>query len=102
MAGEPGKMKTIMKTLFYFFNTAMICLWIYAFFMRYMHSGRECTGDLTVEKDKAKSLLYVQGMFIKFTSLFIIFMMLLVVVGICLNYYQSLTGGTQHSVSLEV
>ncbi len=91
--GEEGKLKTVMKILFKLSNSLMITLWIYAFLVRYMHSGSECCGDYTVSKDKAKSLLYIQGMFIKFTSLFICFMLLLVVVGMCLNYYQRLTGG---------
>ena len=93
MQHEETKVKRTLMWLFRLSNTIIIFLWVYALLVRYMHSGSECCGDDIVSKEKAKSLLYVQGLFIKFTSLFICFMLLLVVIGMILNAFQRASGG---------
>lgn len=64
---------------------AIILLWIYGFTVRYMHSGCECSGDFIVSKTKAANLLYVEGMFLKFSSLLVFFIILLFMMGNVIN-----------------
>ena len=82
-----------MVNLFWLSNGLLIILWIFAFIFRYMHSGRECSGDFVVSKSEASHLLYVQGMFLRFTSLLILFVLVLILAGHSLNFYQKHTGG---------
>ena len=91
-----------MVNLFWLANALLVALWLFAFLVRYMHSGRECSGDFVVSKTEASHLLYVQGMFLRFTSLLILFVLVLILAGHSLNYYQKLTGGTQVDISLEI
>ena len=97
-----NKFKTIMVWLFWAAGIAIVLLWIFVFIVRYMHSGCECSGDFIVSKKEARSLLYVEGMFIKFCSLLILFIGLLILVGHILNFIQRQTGGTQVDVALEI
>ena len=76
----------LLKLSFWLANVLIFGIWIYAFFVRYMHSGQECSGDLIIKKTEAKYLLYMQGTFLKFTSLFFCFIVVLIGVGHCLNY----------------
>ena len=78
--------RTFMVLLFWLCNITIVLLWLYAFTVRYLHSGKECSGDFIVSRKEAKSLMYVEGMFIKFCSLLVLFIALLLVVGHVLNF----------------
>ena len=86
--------KQLLLKLFWLANVLLILVWGFAFFLRYMHSGRECSGDFIVKRSEAKYLLYVEGMFLKFTSLLVFFLVLLLTIGHVINCCQRLTGGT--------
>ena len=88
--------------LFWLCNITLLLLWIYVFLVRYIHSGQECSGDFIVSKKEAKYLLYVEGMFIKFCSLLVLFVALLICVGHLLNFIQRKTGGTVAEIELEL
>ena len=94
--------KTLLINLFWLANVLIVFLWLFAFLVRFMHSGRECSGDFVVSKKEASHLLYVQGMFLRFTSLLILFVAVLITAGHCLNCYQKHTGGTQVGIELEL
>lgn len=79
--------KSIAINLFWLANLLIFLLWFYVFVVRYMHSGSECSGDFIVGKKEAKNLLIVQGMFVKFSSLLIFFVMLLLCCGHFLNCF---------------
>ena len=72
--------------MFWLLNWIILTLWVYVFVVRYMHSGSECSGDFIVKKEEAKYLMYVEGMFIKFCSLLVFFIALLIFMGHLLNY----------------
>ena len=78
------KLSELLSTLAGF---SILLLWIYGFTVRYMHSGCECSGDFIVSKNKAKNLLYVEGMFLKFSSLLVFFIMVLYAMGNVINCY---------------
>ena len=99
---KDNRFKDLMVRLFYLANALIILLWVYVFTVRYLHSGAECSGDYIVEKKEAKYLLYVEGMFIKFSSLLVFFVLLLILVGHCLNAMQRATGGIQQAISLDL
>mmetsp|Transcript_24482 Transcript_24482/g.32810 ORF Transcript_24482/g.32810 Transcript_24482/m.32810 type:complete len:93 (+) Transcript_24482:309-587(+) len=80
-------LKRLVVLFFRLAGYMLIVLWLYAFLVRMMHSGEECCGDLIVSKTKAKNMLYVEGMFIKFSSLLVFFIILLYVMGNAINFY---------------
>ena len=77
--------KNLFVNLFWLANVMLVLLWVFAFVVRYEHSGQECSGDFTVSRKEAKYLMYVEGMFLKFSSLLVLFVVVLIVVGHCLN-----------------
>ena len=97
-----NRFRTFMIYLFWLCNITLLLLWIYVFLVRYIHSGQECSGDFIVSKKEAKYLLYVEGMFIKFCSLLVLFVALLICVGHLLNFIQRKTGGTVAEIELEL
>ena len=94
--------KSLIVFIFKVSGLVILALWFYAFLVRYMHSGRECSGDFIVGKTKAKNLLYVEGMFIKFSSLLVLFLVFLYIVGHVLNCYQRCLGGNQYAIGFEI
>ena len=86
--------KWLLIKLFALSNLLLIIVWGYAFLVRYEHSGAECSGDYIVKSSEAKYLLYVEGMFLKVTSLLLVFLGLLFGFGRCCTYLQHLTGGS--------
>ena len=80
-------LKQLLLFIFRVSGLAIILLWVYAFTVRYMHSGAECSGDLIVNKSKMHNLLYIEGMFIKFSSLLVFFICFLYIMGHILNCY---------------
>ena len=94
--------KSITVFLFWLSSWLMFGLWGYVFLVRYMHSGSECSGDFIVSKKKAQNLLYIEGMFIKFSSLLVFFVLLLYVMGILINLCQRLTGGTAVKIEFDI
>ena len=100
--GIESYLKSLMVFLFWICNIAILLLWIYVFIVRYIHSGQECSGDFIVSKKEAKYLLYVEGMFIKFCSLLVLFIALLICVGHTLNFIQRKTGGSTAEIALEL
>ena len=99
---EETRLRSLLKGVFWLANTLIVMLWIYVFIVRYMHSGQECSGDFIVSKKEAKYLMYVEGMFIKFCSLLIFFIVLLYVMGSILNKCQQWTGGTVSAIEFEI
>uniref|UniRef100_A0A7S3RY15 Uncharacterized protein n=1 Tax=Strombidinopsis acuminata TaxID=141414 RepID=A0A7S3RY15_9SPIT len=67
-------------------NLVLFVLWVYAFVVRFLPSGRYCSGDNT-DGDKS-GYLYAEGMFIKVC--FIIFVAL-IVLAIIANVWRRLT-----------
>ena len=86
--------KSLSVLVFKLIGFAIFLLWVYGFLVRYMHSGCECSGDFIVSKTKAKNMLYVEGMFIKFSSLMVFFIIFLYLVGNVINLWQKCVGGT--------
>ena len=99
---EETRLRSLLRGVFWLANTLILLLWIYVFIVRYMHSGQECSGDFIVSKKEAKYLMYVEGMFIKFCSLLIFFIVVLYVMGNVLNKCQQWTGGTVSAIELEI
>ena len=94
--------KSLLILIFKLSGLVILVLWLYAFVVRYMHSGCECSGDFIVNKTKAKNLLYIEGMFIKFSSLLVFFIVFLYVIGHVLNCYQRCLGGNQYAIGFEI
>ena len=94
--------KTLLTFTFKTLNILVIILWIYGFSVRYMHSGCECSGDFIVTKTKAKNLLIVEGMFLKFTSLLVAFILVLFSMGNVINCFNRITGGTEIEISFDI
>ena len=101
-----GSKETFLKRLFIFLlwlaNLAIMLLWAFAFTVRYMHSGCQCSGDFIIQKKEADKLLHVEGMFLKFSSLLLVFIFLLIFMGHLINYCQKITGGNQIEIDLEI
>ena len=94
--------KILFVNVYKLLGFAIILLWVYGFLVRYMHSGCECSGDFIVSKGKAKNLLYVEGMFIKFSSLLVFFVIFLYLVGNVINCYSKCVGGTQFEIQFDI
>ena len=99
---KDNMLKQFLLFIFRVSGLAIILLWLYAFTVRYMHSGAECSGDLIVNKSKTHNLLYIEGMFIKFSSLMVLFLVFLYIVGHVLNCYQRCFGGNQYAIEFEL
>ena len=94
-------LKKLLVFLFKLAGLLILSLWLYAFIVRYMHSGAECSGDFIIGKSKAKNLLMIEGLFIKFSSLLVFFVLLLYFMGNVINCYQRISGGNQFQIQLE-
>ena len=57
---------------------------------------------MIVSNKAAHKLLYVEGMFIKFSSLLVFFILLLLFMGHILNFCQRITGGTETQIEFEI
>ena len=47
---ETSRFRSWLTCIFWLANLLTVVLWIYVFIMRYMHSGRLCSGDFIVHK----------------------------------------------------
>ena len=47
---EVSRFRNLLTCLFWLANLLTVVLWVYVFVVRYMHSGRLCSGDYIVHK----------------------------------------------------
>ena len=92
--------QTIFKLDKFIIEPLQLLAWVFGFYVRFATSGEDCAGENLVTKEHSTHLLEYQGLFIKFSGLFVAFVFVLLIIGKVMDYIARKCGIQVHEVKL--